>query len=318
MRIVCILASVALFETGDVGAQEVKKDQPKKIQTKTATGNVGGYYGYNRYNAGANVPNYPTDILTRYFELSGEQQKKNTALRTEMWQERTRRVKEVDAKLKEEFGDRALTVLNEDQKREYLQIQEIMRTYTKDQDAAQAIYFKTYEQLFEQKASHVPWNAEGIPATMPTLSQEEKQAVARASMLVRRNSYTKMNEALKAAGIERPKGRDIEAWKKYNQAAAGKRQELMAEMEPIVEEAIIEALPADMKPLFKSLVDAKRQSKELQTAAVEKYNADLEKVIGAERAKRKTYRNWGGQRTQRIQTQRGQGGAAVKKVLKEI
>ena len=211
-----------------------------------------------------------------------------------------------------------MSVLNEGQQKEYVQIQAAMKAYAEDLGSAQQLYFKAFEQLFEQKASHVPWNVDNIPATMPTLSKEEKQAVSRAAMLVRRSSYTKMNEALKAAGIERPKGRDMEAWQTYNKAAATKRQEVMAEIEPKVEEAITKALSADMRPLFKTLLDAKEKSREMQSGAVEKYNAELEKIIGAERAKPKYYRGFQGGKP-RIQNRGGKGGVAPqKKPLSEI
>jgi hypothetical protein len=93
----------------------------------------------------------------------------------------------------------------------------------------------------------------------------------------------------------------------------------MADIEPKIEEAITEALPADMKPLFKTLLDAKNTSREMQSTAAEKYNTELEKIVGPERAKPKSYRGWRGQGTQRKQKKGDKaGGAAPKKVLKEI
>ncbi|MDP6357385.1 MAG: hypothetical protein QF473_19875 [Planctomycetota bacterium] len=92
----------------------------------------------------------------------------------------------------------------------------------------------------------------------------------------------------------------------------------MAEIEPKVEEAITQALSADMRPLFKTLLDAKEKSREMQSGAVEKYNAELEKIIGAERAKPKYYRGYQGGKP-RFQKRGGQGGVAPqKKPLREI
>ncbi|MDP6117612.1 MAG: hypothetical protein QGF00_11710 [Planctomycetota bacterium] len=71
MRIICICASAMLIVSGLVDAQETQKNKPE-VKVKTSRSTVGaGSYGYNSYRYGANIPNYPTDILTRYFQLDG-------------------------------------------------------------------------------------------------------------------------------------------------------------------------------------------------------------------------------------------------------
>ena len=286
------LAAQDVAPAGGEGAPEEAKPEAKKVEEAKKKPNL------------THVSSKPLMVLHRFFELSEEQTKQRTALQSQYQQEYRKAIELAGKVLDEQYAEKILAVLTEEQKAEFGKVREALKAHEEARKAAEEEYTKLYAEMGGTAMVRVPYSQQHLAYQIPGLTAEERKAAQTATSGVYRQQYQEINRVLKEKGINKPGRQDRDGRQKYSRAMQEVRAEVTKKNSEAVQEKILGALSpesaANYKKLSAALASVIQKREELQSQLAEQ----LEAIIGTERLQPKSIQ-WQG-RTQ------GAGGRPVR------
>lgn len=232
------------------------------------------------------VPSGPMDVASRYFDLTPEQEERRKALTDEYATERRAAVAELNARLDAKYRALVLEILPAEDQKTFLKVLELVDAYKEESKAARAEYQATMKAVGVENGTFISFGSQPqhLVNRTPGLTENERQAVGKVSGEIMSAWNEEISAELEQTYSTRPRMRDREVWREYSKVRREIRDEVYKRHQPEMVEGILSVLSPESASKFRAMLAAAETLDARQTAARDKLQAELETLIGPERA----------------------------------